>query len=59
LRSERDGNGDGRVYHLYFTVTDGVGGSCTGEKVIGVVAHDQSGSLGPIDGGPLYDSTLP
>ena len=59
LRAERDGNGNGRVYHLYFTATDIYGASCTDEVVIGVVPHDQSGNLDPIDDGPRYDSTRP
>jgi CSLREA domain-containing protein len=59
VRAERDGNGNGRVYHLFFTVTDTFGARCTDELVLGVVPHDQSGSLAPIDGGPLYDSTKP
>ena len=56
VRSERDGGGDGRVYHINFTAT-GAGGSCTGSVTVGV-PHDQGhGSL--VDGGPLYDSTVP
>jgi CSLREA domain-containing protein len=54
VRSERDGNGDGRVYHINFTAT-GASGSCTGSVTVGV-PHDQGhGSL--VDEGPLYDST--
>ncbi|HEY4689429.1 MAG TPA: CSLREA domain-containing protein [Anaerolineae bacterium] len=52
----KDGHGNGRVYHIFFTATDGRGGSCSGEVKVGVV-HDQGGSLDAIDGGPLYDST--
>ncbi len=59
IRSERDGGGDGRVYHVFFTATDGRGGSCSGEVKVGVVPHDQSGTIDAIDGGPLYDSTVP
>jgi hypothetical protein len=58
LRAERAGNGDGRVYHITYTASDGQGGTCTGEVLIGVVPHDQSGNLAPIDGGALYDSTI-
>jgi len=58
LRAERDGNGNGRVYHIFFTATDGRGGLCSGDARIGVVPHDQGSSLDPIDGGPLYDSTI-
>jgi hypothetical protein len=56
VRSERDGGGDGRVYHINFTAT-GAGGSCTGSVTVGV-PHDQ-GHGGPVDQGPLYNSTLP
>jgi VCBS repeat-containing protein len=57
LRAERDGNGDGRVYHIYYTVDDGLGGTCNAELRLGVVPHDQSGELP--DNGELYDSTVP
>jgi CSLREA domain-containing protein len=61
VRVERDGNGDGRVYHIYFTATDSSGASCSGVVRVGIAAHDQSGAadLDAIDGGPLYDSTVP
>lgn len=59
VRAERDGNGDGRVYHIYFTALDAQGGLCTGEVLLGVVPHDQNSNLPPIDGGPLFDSTIP
>lgn len=60
LRAERSGTkkvpGDGRVYHLKFSASDGRGGTCWGEVLVGV-PHDVKDT--PIDGGPLYDSTLP
>jgi hypothetical protein len=56
VRAERDGSGDGRVYHINFTVTDDKGGSCTGSVRVGV-PHDQ-GNV-PIDGGPLFNSLAP
>jgi CSLREA domain-containing protein len=58
VRAERDGAGNGRVYHISFTATDKQGGSCSG-KVRVAVPHDQSNQvdLNAIDGGPLYDST--
>ncbi len=40
VRAERQGNKDGRVYHIRFTASDGRGGSCTGE-VTACVPHDQ------------------
>lgn len=62
VRAERTGTkkipGDGRVYHIGFTATDGEGGTCTGTVTVGV-PHDQGGSSVPVDGGPLYDSTTP
>jgi CSLREA domain-containing protein len=58
VRAERDGGGDGRVYHISFTATNANGGSCTGAVTVGV-PHDQGPNGGPIDEGALYDSTLP
>jgi uncharacterized repeat protein (TIGR01451 family) len=57
VRSERSGTGDGRVYHVFFSASDGVGGSCTGSATIGV-PHDQGPKGGPVDGGALYNSLL-
>jgi hypothetical protein len=56
VRAERSGIEDGRVYHIYFTATDEYGGVCEGEVTVGV-PHDKKDT--PIDGGALYDSTLP
>jgi uncharacterized repeat protein (TIGR01451 family) len=42
LRAERSGLGDGRVYVLHVSVSDGLGGSCTGTAAV-TVPHDQSG----------------
>lgn len=41
VRAERSGNGDGRVYRIAFTVSDGKA-SCHGTVSVGV-PHDQSG----------------
>ena len=49
LRAERSGNGDGRVYRVSFTVSDGKGGSCSGTVYVGV-PHDQGH-------GPAIDTT--
>ncbi len=50
------GGGNGRVYHITFSVTDALGLSCTETVKVGV-PHDQRG--GPaIDDGALYDSTV-
>jgi uncharacterized repeat protein (TIGR01451 family) len=54
LRSERDGSGDGRVYRIAFTASDGRGGTCTGMVTVGV-PHDQS-SDEAIDSLAVYDS---
>jgi len=59
VRAERTGTpavpGNGRVYHIGFTAEDGLGGSCSGEVAVGV-PHDVKDT--PVDGGPLYDSTV-
>ncbi|HEV8459564.1 MAG TPA: VWA domain-containing protein [Gaiellaceae bacterium] len=52
LRAERSGLGDGRVYGVHVTVTDGQGGSCTGTVSVGV-PHDQSGSAA-VDSGQSF-----
>jgi hypothetical protein len=57
VRAERNQSGDGRVYHIYFTAVDPSGGTCSGEVLVGV-PPDQGGVIDPIDGGPLYDSTI-
>jgi streptogramin lyase len=60
VRAERAGTpkapGDGRVYHVSFSVADGQGGTCTGTAKVSV-PHDQRGAAA-VDGGPLYDSTV-
>ena len=56
LRVEKLGGGDGRVYTLSFTASDGHGGVCTGVVRV-TVPHDQAKPAG--DGGPLFDSTVP
>ena len=56
IRAERDGGGDGRVYHIRFTVTDESGNSCTGDVLVGV-QHSRGLQNIPMDGGPNYDST--
>lgn len=60
VRAERTGtkkvSGNGRVYHIFFTADDGMGGSCSDEVLVGV-PHDQGKGRVPVDDGPLYDST--
>jgi hypothetical protein len=58
LRAEREGSGDGRVYHLSFTGDDGRGGRCTGSVTV-CVPHDQGQGRVCGDEGPLADSTGP
>lgn len=52
IRAERSGLGDGRVYLLHVSVSDGVGGKCTGTAAVSV-PHDQSGRPA-VDSGQLY-----
>jgi VCBS repeat-containing protein len=55
--AQRDGGGNGRVYHLLFTATDEQGGTCQGHVRLPVVSHDRSGAIDEFDEGALYDST--
>jgi PKD repeat protein len=57
VRSERSGQGDGRVYHISFRADDGKGGICT-YKVTVCVPHDQGQHNTCIDQGQLFDSTV-
>jgi hypothetical protein len=58
VRAERQGSGNGRVYHIAFTANDGNGGTCSGEILVGV-PKSQGKKGGPVDDGALYDSTAP
>jgi len=58
LRAEREGGGDGRVYHVGFTADDGRNGRCTGTVTV-CVPHDQGQGRVCGDEGPLADSTGP
>jgi hypothetical protein len=53
LRAERAGNGDGRVYTIYFTATDSQGGQCQGLVKVSV---PRSRPQPAQDGGGLFDS---
>ena len=57
VRAERDGNGDGRVYHLVFQADNGQG-TCTGVVKVGV-PHSMQVGLDATDEGPIFDSTVP
>jgi uncharacterized repeat protein (TIGR01451 family) len=52
VRAERSGLGDGRVYVLHVSVSDGLGGECTGTAAVSV-PHDQSGRPA-VDSGQAY-----
>jgi len=54
VRAERSGTGNGRVYRIAFTASDGKGGSCQGSVTVGA-PHDIKDA--PIDDGQVYDST--
>ena len=56
LRAERDGSKDGRVYTIYFSVTDGSGktGVVTAKVT---VPHNQGPTGGAVDSGPKYTVT--
>jgi cysteine-rich repeat protein len=56
LRSERSGEGDGRVYHVAFRAADPLGLFCTGEVQV-CVRHDNGHGGVCGDQGPLFDST--
>ncbi len=60
VRAERAGTpkapGNGRVYHIGFSVDDGHGGTCSGTVRVGV-PHDQRGAAA-VDDGALHSSTL-
>jgi hypothetical protein len=54
LRSERSGNGDGRVYTIAFTVSDGKGGTCAGAVRVSVPKSASKPAV--LTPGPGYDS---
>jgi hypothetical protein len=57
VRAERDGGGNGRYYHIYFTAADDFGNSCTGEVQVSV-PKNQGKKGAAVDDGPLFDSTM-
>ena len=57
VRAERDGGGNGRVYHIFFTASDGNGNECSGEVLVTILRNRGAAGL-PVDDGALYDSTL-
>lgn len=57
VRAERQGAGDGRVYHVEFRADDGKGGVCTGVVRV-CVPHDRGQGSQCGDGGPQHDVTV-
>jgi len=57
IRLERSGQGNGRVYEVSFTATDGRGASCRGTATM-CIPHDRSGAP-CIDNGQVYNSLEP
>lgn len=55
VRAERDGGGNGRVYHMRFHATN-PGGSCSGEVLV-TVPKSKGKDGAAVDDGALYDST--
>ncbi|MGB8507963.1 MAG: hypothetical protein WCD76_06150 [Pyrinomonadaceae bacterium] len=55
LRAERDKHGDGRVYTIFFTASDGKGGVCQGTVKVSVPREED---CPPVDGGAKFDSTV-
>ncbi len=56
LRAERSGQGNGRIYTLYFTASDRSGHSNSGQVKV-CVAHDQGGARNCFDDGLSIDAT--
>lgn len=54
VRAERSGDGDGRVYDISFSASDGNGGVCRGLVAVGV-PHDVKDVA--VDSGQTYNST--
>jgi len=56
LRAERAGTGNGRVYEVHFTASDGQGGSCNGVVSVGV---PHSKKVTAVDSGQNFNSFGP
>lgn len=58
IRAERSGTGNGRVYAIGYTASDGIGGVCTG--VVNVSVNKSQGKKGAaINNGTIFDATAP
>jgi hypothetical protein len=55
LRAERSGQGDGRVYCIYFKAKDKYGNTCKGVVEVGV-PHDMGQGSEPVNSGCKYNS---
>jgi hypothetical protein len=58
IRAERAGPGDGRVYRIAFTATDGRGGTCTGVVTV-QVPKSNNGTPAVDSAPPSFNSLLP
>ena len=62
LRADRDGEGNGRVYHIFYIVTDSSGATCGNAlgddppTQIRIPVDHNNSNLDAIDGGPLFNS---
>jgi hypothetical protein len=54
LRADREGKGNGRVYHIDFTAHDSDGDTCSGTVTVCVPRSKSHETC--VDGGPLYNS---
>jgi Tol biopolymer transport system component len=54
VRAERDPHGDGRVYRIAFTASDGRGGSCSGTAKVSVTRKKRKAAVDSAP--PSYDS---
>jgi hypothetical protein len=54
IRAERDPRGDGRVYRIAFTATDGRSGSCSGQATVSVPRKKRKPAVDSAP--PSYDS---
>jgi PKD repeat protein len=58
LRAERNGSGNGRIYEISFTASDGRGGTCSGTVTV-CVPKNQSPHNVCVDSGQEFDSFGP
>ncbi|EPA04759.1 cadherin-like domain-containing protein [Candidatus Nitrosarchaeum limnium] len=58
VRAERSGTGDGRVYEITMTASDGHDGTCSGTIQV-IVPHSMKKPISAVNSGTTYNSTLP